>query len=185
MRKFFDYLNKRRLKIAKPFLKGDILDVGCGPATTYDFAKPKSYTGIERDKGWIKKLKNKFPLANFYARDIEKDKFNINRKFDTIILLAVIEHIKNPEFLFKEIRNSLKKNGRLVMTTPTPFGNFVHTILSYIGITSKEAVKEHVNIYSYNMFLDVASKYGFKLIKYQKFEWGCNSMVVLEKEIMK
>jgi len=179
MKIFLDYLNKKRLEIAKPFINGAVLDVGCGPATTYELIKIKEYVGIERGEENIRKLKEKFPLAEFYDRDLEKDKFNLNKKFDTIILLAVIEHIKEPDNLFRELENCLNKKGKIVMTTPTPFGNFIHTILSKVGITSKEAVKEHVNIYNHKKFICVAKKYNLKIIKYQMFEFGCNSLVVL------
>lgn len=179
MKKFFNYLTKKRLEISKPFIEGSILDIGCGPAMTYDFIKPKIYAGFERNKEYVKKLKEKLPFAQFYARDIEKDKFNINKKFDTIVLFAVIEHIKNPELLFKEIKSHLNKNGRLIITTPTPFGNFIHALLSYIGLTSKEAVEEHCNIYSYKKFVDLGKKHNFKIIKYKQFELRCNSLIVL------
>lgn len=182
MKKFFDYLNKRRLEIAKPFIFGPILDIGCGPATTYNFVKPRIYVGIERNGEFIKKLKDKFPLAKFYSRDLEKDKFNLDKKFDTILLLAVIEHIKNPDILFKELKRHLNKRGKIIITTPTPFGNFIHTLLSVIGVTSKIAVKEHVNIYSYKKMFYSARRYGFKIFKYNKFEFLCNSLFILELE---
>lgn len=179
MKKFFDYLNKKRLELAKPFIFGSILDVGCGPATTYGIIKPKNYAGIERGEENVKKLREKFPLAKFYSLDLEKDKFNLKNSFDTILLLAVIEHIRDPDNLFTELKKCLNKTGKIVITTPTPFGNFVHTLLSVMGITSKEAVKEHCNIYNHKKFIKLAEKYNLNIIMYQKFELGCNSLVVL------
>jgi len=181
MKKFEEYLNRRRLEITKPYIKGSVLDIGCGPATTYTSLKIENYSGIERNLDSVKKLKEKFPLAKFYVKDIEKERLNFNKKFDTIVLLAVIEHIGNTKILYKEIKKSLKMKGKLVMTTPTPFGNFIHTILSFIGLTSKHAAKEHVNICSRMKFIGIAKKYGFKIIKYKQFELWCNSLIVLEK----
>ncbi len=181
MKKFLDYLNRKRLEITKPFITGSILDVGCGPATTYKDLQPKEYVGIELNENDVKRLKEKFPLAKFYSRNLEKDKLNLNQKFDTVILLAVIEHIKYPDNMIIELKRCLKEKGKIIMTTPTPFGNFVHTILSKIGLTSKEAVEGHVNIYSHRKFINTARKYGLKIIKYQRFELSCNSLIVLGK----
>ena len=182
MKAFFRYLDKKRLAITNPFLEEKILDVGCGPATTYYLNNIKEYVGIERGRKHVMNLRKKFPLAEFYDLDLEKDKFNFKDKFDTIILLAVIEHIKNPDNLFRELKKCLNQDGKIVITTPTPIGNFIHDVLSKVGITSKEATREHVNIYDFKKFFNTAEKYGLKVIKYKKFQLGCNSLTILKKK---
>ena len=49
--------------------------------------------------------------------DLEK-KFNLNKKFKSIILFNVLEHIYNKDILIKSISKSLKKGDRLELFVP-------------------------------------------------------------------
>ena len=176
------YLHKRRIEIIKPYLKGDILDIGCGSGDITKFLnKQQHYYGVELNEVLIEELKIKYPQYRFYCKNVDKEELGIDKKFDTILMIAVIEHLKNPDNILYQCINLLKKNGSLVMTTPTPLGDKIHKIGAKLGLTSKEAVKEHYKIYSYEDMNKLLSSYKFKIQKCQKFELGMNQMFVCKK----
>lgn len=172
------YLHKVRTNIVTPHLKGNVLDLDCGPANTIKFLKKdQKYVGVEHDKNYVKTLRKRYPAYNFYAGDFEKDKLNLKDKFDTILLIAVIEHLANPENIISECAKLLKQKGSFIVTTPTPFGNnVVHKFGAKIGLFSKVAVEDHKIIYDYKKMKSLLNKYGLKIVKYKKFELGCNQL---------
>jgi len=108
------------LKFIKKYLKGDILEVGagCGSFTNNYLNKSiNSITLTELDKKNILDLKEKFK-ANANIKILNKNIEDVSGKFDSIIYLHVLEHIKNDK---KEILNATKrlnKNGFLVIMVP-------------------------------------------------------------------
>jgi phospholipid N-methyltransferase len=108
------------LKFIKKYLKGDILEVGagCGSFTKNYLNKSiNSITLTELDKKNISDLKEKFK-ANANIKILNKNIEDVSGKFDSIIYLHVLEHIKNDE---KEILNAtrkLNKNGFLIIMVP-------------------------------------------------------------------
>ena len=173
------YLHKKRISVVRTFLKGDVLDLGCGSASIIQFLnKNQNYVGIEYDNRCVEDLKRKYPTYNFYTRDLEKDKLNIKGfKFDTILMIAVIEHLAHPDNIISECRKYLKPNSSLFITTPTSFGNnIIHKLGAKFGLFSKVAVKDHKIIYDYKKMKFLLNKYRLKIVKHKKFEFGCNSL---------
>jgi len=172
------YLHRKLIEIVKPYLKGDILDIGCGSADLVKFLNESQYCcGIDINKTLIEDLKMKYP-QNFYCINIDEEEISIDIIFDTITMIAVIEHLKNPRNILQQCRSLLKNGGYLVITTPTPFGDKIHKIGARLGLTSKEAVKEHYKIYPYEDMKNLLASCRFELQKYQKFELGMNQMFV-------
>ena len=68
-------------------------------------------------------------------------------------MIAIIEHIWNQRFLFEQVLKNLKPSGKIVITTPTPFGNdFVHALGAKVGLFAKSAVDDHIMIYNKKRF---------------------------------
>ncbi len=99
----------------------DILDVGCGGGLICEpLAKlGGKVTGIDFIENNIKVAKlhsreNNLKI-NYKCQDIEKSEFK--EKYDLIIVFEILEHLDNwKEFLFK-ISKSLKKNGKIIIST--------------------------------------------------------------------
>jgi 2-polyprenyl-3-methyl-5-hydroxy-6-metoxy-1,4-benzoquinol methylase len=175
--------NIRNSKVKK-YLKGDVLDIGCGPAyfLTLGGNQIKQYYGVDYDATLIAENKKRFPESKFFKKDLDEDTLDINHKFDVIMMIALVEHIFNQKFLFQQAKKCLKPNGIIVITTPTPFGNeYVHKLGGNIGLFSKVAVDDHIVIYNKKRFEILAKELGLKIVKYERFEFGCNQLVVLKK----
>lgn len=74
-------------------------------------------TGLDNNKKEIEILNKKG--YNIILGNAEQ--FNLNEKFDTIICGEIIEHLSNQGLFFKSIKNHLKDNGILIITTPNVF----------------------------------------------------------------
>lgn len=179
------WLHKMRTNRVVSFIKGDVLDLACGPATGLGLAGDRinKYYGVEYDLKTVELLRVRYPEAKFFQKDLDEDFLDFDIKFDVILLIAVIEHIFNQKHLFKEIIKSLKPGGKIVMTTPTPFGNdIIHRFGGKLGLFSKVATDDHIVIFNKKRLQIVAKEFGLKIEKYQRFQLGCNQLVVLTKK---
>jgi len=179
------WLHKKRTKLVSSYTYGDILDLGCGPAPNLKILgnNIKSYYGIEFNPTTVEKLNKKYPKAKFFQKDLDEDSLNLDINFDCILLIAVIEHIFNQKHLFKEILKYLKPKGKIIITTPTVFGNdIIHRLGTSIGLFSVGARDDHIVIYNKKRFKILADEFGLKIEKYKKFELGCNQLVILSRK---
>ena len=106
---------------AKPLDKIDILDIGCGGGLLSEPMQRlgASVTGIDASIKNIKvaKLhakKNKLKI-NYLCSSPEKLK--INKKFDVILNMEIVEHVEDVEFFLNSCSKLLKKNGLMFVAT--------------------------------------------------------------------
>jgi 2-polyprenyl-3-methyl-5-hydroxy-6-metoxy-1,4-benzoquinol methylase len=173
------WLNKKRDYLSKRYIRGDVLDVGGGKATIYTRYKNmmKSYVCIEKNEDIIKSLKRRgVPVVKL---DLDIDFIKDKKRYDTILLLAVIEHIFNQKHLFIQLKKVLGQKGKIIITTPTIVGNFVHMIGSKIGFFDKDAHDDHIVIYSKDRFNTLAKEMNLRLSYYKRFQFGCNQIAIL------
>jgi SAM-dependent methyltransferase len=174
----------QRLAMALAFVSGDVLELGCGPALLLARAGGQitSYTGVERFRGDVERLRAQYPQAEFLAADLDEDRPAFPRAYDTVLMLALIEHLYNQKRVLELATSALKPGGRLVITTPTPFGNdVVHQWGARLGLFSREAADDHIVIYNRRRFELVARDFGLELAHYRRFQCGCNQLAVLRR----
>lgn len=109
---------------------------------------------------------------------MDKDELALERQFDTILLLAVIEHLKNPDRILSQIPRYLKPDGKLLITTPSPMGDVIHTIGARIGLFSMEAVQGHESIFTCDALRACLERDGLDVIYYKSFLLGGNQLFV-------
>ncbi len=178
-------LKRARLEKAAPFVHGDVLDLGCGPADLLARAEDRiaSYTGIENNARALGMNRKRFPGHTFLQMNLETDPIGVERRYDVIVLTAVIEHIRNQEFLFGQLAPLLKPGGRVVLTSPTPFGaGVVHRLGAVIGLFSREAADTHEAPCSRRRFEALARAAGLRIKVYRRFQCGLNQLLVLARD---
>lgn len=106
--------------LIKKFIKGKVLEVGAGIGSfTENYLNLKKISSItlsEMDKDFCKILNNRYKKKKLIIKNQQIIKFKC--KFDTIMYLNVLEHIKKDQ---DEIKSSLKKlnhGGHLVILVP-------------------------------------------------------------------
>jgi 2-polyprenyl-3-methyl-5-hydroxy-6-metoxy-1,4-benzoquinol methylase len=165
-------------KISKYVEGGDVLDFGCGNGKFSELLPFDTYTGVDLNSSVIDYAKEKYSAvknAKFYSvAEFESQ----NKQYDCIILSAVIEHSKEPLTLLKFLKNKLRSNGKIIITSPTHLGNGLLKYGAKIGLFSSSAFEEHIHIFSRQDFITIAQELNLKIFTYEKFEFGLNQLVV-------
>ncbi|MFC2042745.1 class I SAM-dependent methyltransferase [Chloroflexota bacterium] len=180
------YARQKRTLTILPYIQGDVLDLGCGVSSIPKYLQPDSkYVGVEINPNFNKWLKHNYPRHTFYQWDLETDKLLLNSQFDTVLMIAVLEHLRNPDNVMKQIPALLKPDGKLVMTTPTPLGGNIHAIGARFGLFYKEVADQHEGFYNRNKISMLLSKYCLEITYFGLFLSGVNQLVVCkERSIM-
>lgn len=97
--------------------RSTVLDVGCGDGTFMSFInKTKNcyVEGIEISREAANKaIKKGF---NVYIRDLDLEGINLDKKFDYIVFMEVIEHLKFPHRVLTEASSMARKG--IIVTIP-------------------------------------------------------------------
>ena len=113
-----EYLHKffKRYNVRK------ILDAACGTGN-HDIYLVGRYnvTGIDLSKELLKIARKKVKGATYYQMNMKN--FNLNRQFDAVTCLDVIEHFRKKDRLavLKNLDRHLKKGGLLILAFPSKF----------------------------------------------------------------
>ena len=109
------------LSFIKKYIYGDILEVGagCGSFTRnyLDINSISSLTLTERDKKNIYILNSKFKKKK-KIKVLKRFTRKLNKKYNVILYLHVLEHIKNDYQEINEAVKKLKKSGFLIILAP-------------------------------------------------------------------
>ena len=132
-----------------------VLDVGCAGG----------HLGTE-----IKKLGNEvtgIDISDVLIKEAENIPFN-EGYFDIVILSEVIEHLFFPEITLEKIKNVLKKDGRLIITTPNllVFSNRVRIFFGNFEYTEKGIIiPEHIRFFTHDSLIKFLNKNGFEVVR--------------------
>lgn len=173
------FLRRQRFKAAKPYLNGRILDVGCGSGALAELVDPAWYVGIEVDEDSVNKAKQSYP-HHFFQNSLPP----AEEKFNTVVSLAVIEHVPDPAAFLSSLSQYLEgPKARIVITTPHPSVDWIHDVGASAGLFSQHANEEHEDLLSYEK-LDIAgNQAGLRLVSYRRFLFGANQIAVFRKEL--
>lgn len=115
-------IHQRLLKayyVAEQYVKGDLLEIGCGEGRGVELLAPKSetYTAIDKITEVVNKLSKNYPQGKFLQANIPPLSFDDN-SFDSVASFQVIEHIKDDVAYLEEIYRVLKPGGVALISTP-------------------------------------------------------------------
>lgn len=167
------WLRRRRLNAVQPLLRGKVLDIGCGVGALAADCRPDSYLGVDIDEESLELARRSHPGFRF-----QKGLPEIG-SFDTVVLLAVIEHIPDPADLLRHLRALLGPEGRILLTTPNPCVEGVHAFGARLGLFSKEAREEHERLYDAASMRALAERSGLLVREERRFLLGANQLFVL------
>ena len=178
------YLSRARYARILPHVRGDVLDIGCQQGQLRDHAAGRinRYVGIDLSESDIEQARRAHPDCEFKALNLDDEPLGYDAAFDTIVMCAVIEHIFNLKHLGQGLARALRPGGRVVLTTPTPFGNdIVHRLGAKLGLFSQVAADDHIAIFNGKRFEIFAGEVGLRLASHRRFQLGCNQLAILEK----
>jgi len=164
-------LGQERFNTVLPCIEGRLLDLACG-----DNRLVKMYgNGVGVDVyDWgggavIIENAGKMPFED--------------RSFDTVSILAALNHIPERKEAVKEIHRVLKVNGKVVVTMINPvLGEIGHKIWWY-SEDKKRGMKEGENSGLWNSYvIKLFEDRGFRLQTHKKFVYFMNNLFVFRKK---
>ncbi len=155
-----DYLRKTLNK------KSIVLDAGCGSrGILYEFKGDcKKIIGVDRDRELL--WRNKF-----VDEKIEADLASIpleSESIDIVVAEFVLEHLKKPKDVFKEINRILKPGGVFIFLTPNVLNpimgtskflpHFLHKF--FLTKVLKKKIKAHQTFYKTNSYTNLVKGFN-------------------------
>ncbi len=162
----------RNHAVAK-YVSGQVLDFGCGNGNIIKLIKVDEYIGYDISSEIIERNKKTMKQGTF-IKEIPK-----NRTFDTILLLAVIEHLAKPLETLIQLKKMLAKGGKIIITSPNPLFMKLHALGSRIGFFSKEAHQEHKMFVNKESMGKIAKDISLDMVKATTFFFGTNQLFIL------
>ena len=173
---FSPFLQRARIAASRPHLTGHILDIGCGNGAIAAYVRPHLYLGIDRDQDALAAAKASFPAHRFEAT------LPTDSAFDTVLALAVIEHLKHPRAALDSWSALLADRGRIVLTTPHRSFRIAHDAGSRLGLFSREAADEHEEMFDRELLSAIAEESGLRVVHYRRFLGGANQLFLLQRD---
>lgn len=164
---------KDRIFYIKKIIKGKtVLNLGCTSSNPLKEIKKqlwlhkeleqyaKNLIGTDINKELLKKIQKLTKTKVIYA---DATNMNLNKKFDVIVGGELIEHIANLDGFIKSIKKHMKKDTKIILTTPNVF-KFKNLIKAVRG---KKAFKhpDHVVYFDEGTIKELLSRYDLKVLR--------------------
>lgn len=165
------FLKWMRNQKIKGFIYGRFLDIGSEKG---ELVKEFCGFGLDRDPKGPKGRVIQFKIGNAYFPYMS----NI---FDTVAMVALIEHLDNLIFNLKEIHRILKNGGQLIVTTPSPKAKKLIKLLSFFPLLLDPSGIDHKIYFSRKNLYRLFETIGFRIIYYKTFQFGMNQLIIAKK----
>jgi len=144
-----------------------ILDVGCGDGTLTKLIAEHfgDVVGVDGSKKKIQLAQELVPNAEFQVCLFED--FETEEKFDSIMMIHILEHIDNPILCFEKARKLLKPEGCVIVFVPNALslhrriGKLMGLIETCYKLTSDDLIVGHKRSYDMNSLIKDLETGGF------------------------
>jgi len=164
----------------------EVLELGCGFRATQLLAlAPRLQHGVGVDFRLAPDLaaREKF---TFHEGTIEEVLVQLTpQAFDAVLLISVLEHLRDPLFVLEAVRGLLRPSGVLLVNVPTWFGKtFLEFSAFRLGLSPRVEMDDHKMYYAKRDLWPLLVRVGFKpsLIKLRYHKFGLNLFAVARRE---
>jgi SAM-dependent methyltransferase len=166
------WLRQRRFAAALPHVRGTVLDVGCGIGMAAASIPAPRYLGVDTDEESLTEARRRFPRHRFVSA------IPAGHRFDSVLALAVIEHVPDPAAFLTRLGQHLAPGGQIILTTPHPRGGGIHTVGAGLGLFSAAAADEHEELLDRAALARAAADAGLISAGYRRFLLGVNQLCI-------
>jgi ubiquinone/menaquinone biosynthesis C-methylase UbiE len=167
-------------------IDGNILDLGSADGVfskvIFDKSKARKLVGLDvltSSVAWANRHW-KGSGMKFVVGDAERLVFPAG-SFAAVFALEVLEHVKNPEKVLKEIKRVLRPGGYGIFLVPTDSILFRSIWLFWTKFRGKVWKDTHIQTYRNNYLPKLCKKAGFKIDANKKFILGMLQAVKVRK----
>ena len=177
-RDIFEKLFAQRLKMIQKYKKsGKVLDIGCAHGFLLSYLKQAGYDcyGADVSDYAVQYAKNNFSIP-IQRASIDSMVYP-EESFDVIIMLDIIEHLKDPLATLKNIKKFLKKDGIIIMQTPFDIYHWEIAMRSFlagekIGSVEPSAIPMHLYFFTPRTSKQLAKDAGYKIKSFSTGTYG-------------
>jgi SAM-dependent methyltransferase len=164
----------------------EVLELGCGfRAAQLIPLAPRLRRGVGVDFQVAPELAT-LDKFTFHEGTIEETLLKLTAQtFDAILLISVLEHLRDPLFVIEAVRGLLKPSGVLLINVPTWLGKgFLEFSAFRLGLSPKIEMDDHKMYYDKRDLWPLLVRAGFKpsLIKLRYHKLGLNLFAVARRE---
>lgn len=184
-----EFWHQEVLRRMKRGWTGIVLDIGCGDGLLLNQLRTTRgirCEGIEISASGLKKARSKG--LTVYEGDITKsDIMEIlqGRSFDAITMLEVLEHVFSPQDVLRNVRQMLKADGSLYVSTPN-FNAVGERLRVLRGLVpwQKRHGKGHVYWMNEKIFRALIESAGFEIVEFVSLGYRRNKLFELPFAIL-
>jgi SAM-dependent methyltransferase len=173
------FIARMRFRAAYPHIRkgARVCDLGCGlDAAFLDFAAERIAYGVGVDDQVRDSDIRKWQLIR---QDIRQPLPLESSQFDNVAMLAVLEHLAEPEPVLREAYRILAPGGSLILTWPSAMVDPILKILHGLHLVSDEMESdEHQKRIPVGTLQHILHRIGFNEFIHYTFELGLNNLMV-------
>jgi SAM-dependent methyltransferase len=175
------FRHRKALAFLRP---GDrVLDAGCGLGEIVArLPRGVEYTGVERVPWLCGECRSRHPGRTFLQGDLLELLPSLPGGYDAVLMLALLEHAPDPGALLGAAASLLRPDGRLLATTPSPWGERLHTLGARLRLLSSMASEEHHALLGREAVQALAGGAGLVPERYERFLLGLNQLFVFRRK---
>jgi SAM-dependent methyltransferase len=164
----------------------EVLELGCGyQALQLVALTPRLKRGVGVDFQLAPELA-RFKNLSFYQGTIEENLPKLmSERFDAVLLISVLEHLRDPLSVIESAWQLLKPSGVLLINVPTWRGKaFLEFSALRLGLSPKTEMDDHKMYYDKRDLWPLLVRAGFKpsMIKLRYHKLGLNLFAVARRE---
>ncbi len=167
------FLMEWRIRIVIPHIKGRLLDIGCG---TNQLVKTYKGEGVGVDV-------YQWGCVDLIVEDSADLPVN-DKEFDTVSIIASLNHIPNRQEVLREANRILKDDGIIVITMITPLISEIwHRLREPWDVDQRERGMKEGEVFGLQVkeVTTLLEEAGFKIIYRERFMFSVNMVTVARK----
>jgi SAM-dependent methyltransferase len=176
------FISKLRFHAAYFYIRSGsrVCDLGCGlEAAFLDYAGDKISHGVGVDDQVEDGIRGRWWRVH---ADITAPLPVESSQFDHVVMLAVLEHLREPESVLREAYRILAPGGSLILTWPSEMVDPILKVLHGLGLVSDEMESdEHQKRIPVGSLRTMLQRIGFEKFIHERFELGLNNLMVASR----
>jgi ubiquinone/menaquinone biosynthesis C-methylase UbiE len=176
------FIARMRFRAAYPFVKqgSRVCDLGCGlEAAFLDYAAEKIAAGVGVDDQVEEGTRGRWKRVR---ADLRSPLPFSDSEFDHVVMLAVLEHLTEPERVLREAHRVIAPGGSLIMTWPSSMVDPILNLLHTLHLISDEMESdEHQRRIPVATLEQMLHRIGFQRFLHRRFEFGLNNLMVAQR----
>lgn len=163
-------------KKLQDFPPGNLLDCGCNIGTLSESWHKGNVFGVDIAYSVLLKGKRGTPCIHFLQADLRNLSMFRDGSIDNAMACEVIEHLDRPDLFFKKLYPAMRKNGRILVTSPNFTGRRPEQsqlgILRSFGLITGTLGGEYLHTaYQPHELATMAEQAGFEVVEQGSFEF--------------